>query len=215
MAGPVIYASSDPATSSGTELYVIDPIAATITNVRGPGIGGGATLGGSYGGGFGTAGGGGGAGGAGGLSGFGGGGAGGGGGRGGGGSPNTVSKGDSAGPGDPGPNGTDTISQRSMIVLSDAPQTDAFGGSGPKLPGTPPRPGTPPGPESNLIPDACIGDCSELSPHITLLDCTENCGGDPPSGTGVRLAAVPEPGLLALLGAGFASLGSVRRRRSV
>ena len=52
-AGPVLYASSDPSTSSGTELYVIDPITATITVVRGVGIGGSATgtYGGSYGGG--------------------------------------------------------------------------------------------------------------------------------------------------------------------
>ncbi len=52
-AGPVLYASSDPETSSGTELYVIDPIEATITVVRGVGIGTGGTgtYGGSYGGG--------------------------------------------------------------------------------------------------------------------------------------------------------------------
>ena len=57
VAGPVIYASADRAKSNGTEIYVIDPIAATITMLKGIGIGagGGGTYGGAYaGGGYGS-----------------------------------------------------------------------------------------------------------------------------------------------------------------
>src|SRR5690242_13676555 len=53
IAGPVIYAAAGPTSSKGTELYVIDPVAATITLVRGIGIGAGGagTYGAAYGGG--------------------------------------------------------------------------------------------------------------------------------------------------------------------
>jgi hypothetical protein len=212
-AGPVIYASSDPDTSTGTEIYVIDPIAATITQVTGAGIGSGGSggFGGSYGGGYGSTGGGGGAG-TGGFSGLGG--AGGIGGSGGGSTPTTTASTPGEAP-DVASGAIDIIPQQSMIVLSDAPQPDLIGGSGPKLPGTPPNNG----PESNLLPPGnCSADCdSPLSP-TALLDCTGNCDGDSSSGssgTGLQVAAVPEPGMLALLGVGLATLGGLGRRRSV
>jgi hypothetical protein len=225
LAGPVIYASSDPVSSSGTELYVIDPIAATISVVKGVGIGNAGT--GAYGGSYGNAG---------------------------HGSGTTHGANDFGAPpgldvagatGGLGAGGLvavsmrstnepteatdaslateligslatqliDVVPQRSMTVMSDVLQSDRLRANGAKFAGT-----SGPGPESNARPTGgCVGDCvGSLTPM--LVNCTENCGDDPPGVAGggtLQIAAVPEPGLLALLGVGFAALGGVRRRGSL
>jgi hypothetical protein len=235
-AGPVIYASSDPSTSTGTELYVIDPIAATITVVRGMGIGSGgtATFAGSNAGGNGTNGSGIADAGASALSGFGG----------LGGFANFAAAGratphllattdDPAGPTDLSVSSEpiNIVPQRGAIAFADPVPSEIFGGG--KLAGTPPDPlpsgsagsggsagpGFNAGPGSNAGPSAnagpnCTGECGS-SPTTTLVNCTGDCRGDPVVLSSVQIAAVPEPGLLALLGVAFASLGAVRRRISI
>ena len=194
VAGPVLYASSDPETSSGTELYVIDPIAATITVVRGVGIGSGGTgtYGGAYGGGgdAGASSGGGGAGGAGGAGGV----SGGGGSVGG--APGSglalTSSSDPQTPvdlADPGPSRTP---QRPMIVLSNAPQpqlSDEVTGL--------PKGGTP------TLPLTLAGSGDPTGDNNTR----STLAGE------LLIAAVPEPTSLALLGLALAALGLLGRRR--
>jgi hypothetical protein len=206
-AGPVMYASSDPETSSGTELYVIDPIAATITVVRGAGIGasgtgtyggvyGGGGYAGGYGGGAGTAG----------YSGLTGGSGGAAGGIGPLGTSSTTSDATTSSSTDPllVTNSTDIVPQQSMIVLTDTSQPDLMGAQGGSS--SAPAPG-------------CITDCGGTPPIINT-SCTSDCGngaGDPPAAGpqgSVQIAALPEPGPLALLGIGLASLGIARRRKA-
>jgi len=229
-AGPMLYALSDPNSSSGTEKYVIDPIAATITVVRGVGIGhgGAGSYGGVYGGGHGgTQSGTGnpGIGGMGAFGGFGGGGS---------GSPSprgssTVGTGSPVQPNSPlvfnqSPDSIDIVPQRAMIVLSDDPQPEFFGGFGGKSQGAPagaPQlpdqqiPGQNPPTNQDPTGPGCVSDCG--GPSTILADCTGSCAGDPlaPTAGGLEIAAVPEPTLLGLLGIGLAGLGIVRRRKPV
>jgi hypothetical protein len=223
IASPVIYASADPATSKGTELYIIDPIAATVTRIKGIGIGTGGmgTYGGSYGGG-GYA------------------------------NSSSTGAGDTSGgvaeanlspvsvgsigesrlggavplgvnsPDDaitaaelvtPSGGAPDVVQQRASVRSSDSPPALTFGGSGSRLAGTSGAQSSPRG--------SCSDDCDDLTqatvPAPSLLSqCAGSCGGEvsPRAQGALQISAVPEPSLLGLLGIGFASVGLARRRKT-
>jgi hypothetical protein len=240
-AGPVIYASADPATSKGTELYVIDPIAATIALVRGIGIGAGGagTYGGLYSGGYAQTS----SGAAGDTSGV------------GAGDFSHFAPGSLGGSplGDPARLDTnaakdsitaeelmapitgsiDIVPSRTSITSSEGLQPPVFNGSGRRLAATPspqsnPRAGctgdcgdlTDNTAAGRSVPPGCAGNCGDLtdaapSGSSILSACGGNCGAEllsTPQGA-LQISAVPEPGVLALLGIGFAAIGIRRRRK--